>query len=139
MYNLAQVGNLYVYLMIVVMVIGLGLLALKAIDRTLVWAEPETGKRTGRSKGQQPQWLRLAYISAAFLFLSVFSLGVLQTLGVGQENHNHGNSSNFSPVMQPVNYNYGAIIANMDWQLEVMENQLNQMEKIFFADFSHSP
>ncbi|MHB8170740.1 MAG: hypothetical protein ACYDG6_04260 [Thermincolia bacterium] len=85
MESLAQLGLLYVYLMLVILVVALGYALFQGIKKLAVWA----GTKDTRTRTNEQPWIRLAFFSGVILFISIFSLGVLKTIGVGGDSQNH--------------------------------------------------
>lgn len=123
MTSLTQVGVLYVYLMLVILALGFGLLALRGIDRLVKWSKNKEAKKAGPPQKTEQPWIRLAFISVTVLFISIFSLGILKTIGVGEgENHNHGQQTGGQ-----IN-NSTSTALSIQQQLDYLNYQLLQME-----------
>lgn len=135
---LSQLGLLYIYVLLATLTISLGYAGYRGINRLIGWTfvslgdevqiGPESRKRKTLNRGDD-LWIRMALVSAAVLFLCVFALGALKTMGIGENAHNHQSAQgNPLPAVQngimPSSYSI-----NADWQaLMEMQKQLNNME-----------
>lgn len=132
--SLTQVGVLYVYLMLVILALGFGLLALRGIDWLIKWTKDKEVKKEGLTKKTEQPWIRLAFISVTVLFLSIFSLGILKTIGVGEgENHNHGQQAG-SKINNP-----NSTALSIQQQLDYLNYQLYQMESTMNQNYVNYP
>lgn len=139
MTELSQLGVLYVFIMLVILAIGFGLLAIKGMDAVIAWArkQPDSkeanGKasaaRPGQAKPNQALWLKLAYVSVMVLFLSIFSLGILKTLGVSEDHESHHSGSSQTTTTQTSNVQMpNSSSGEMQQQLNYLNWQLYQIE-----------
>lgn len=151
MISLAQLGLIYVYLLVIILLVGLGYVGFRLVN----WA---VTKITDTAKGNKqapnrkldgdPAWMRLAFLSATILFLAIFTGGALKVIGVGGEGHDHqAHSQNSSQTAMNGQYSAGPSMQLQQYQanqyqisqyqfnqyqfqsqLNLISNQLSQME-----------
>lgn len=123
MQSVAYVGVLYLYAMLTVIVIGLGVLLIRGVDRFVEWIRVPAA---ASKKKQETGWVRVVFISGVLLFFSLYTLGVLNAVGAGGE-HNHdkhaaGSGSQQSgyapPAGAPLN------VVEMSRRLDEIEKQI---------------
>lgn len=147
MNSLAEVGVLYTYIMIILLIIGLGIVGFKGAESLLTWIQKD--KKLDSSpikKIEEPKWIKVAFVSSVMLFLAVFSVGVLKTIGVEEDHSSHhqasggnnmtaqsnqGMSSNGSALQANNGMNSNNIAAQqLQEQINNLTYQINQMENI---------
>jgi len=123
--NLAQLGVLYVYLMLVILAVIIGFAAYQGISKLM---EGLAKKQPSKANIPQP-WFRLAFISGVILFLSIYSLGVLKTVGAGDDNHDHQAHAGGASSAATANTGFdGQAMETLHTQMTYLDSQLNSLE-----------
>lgn len=152
--SLAQLGLIYVYLLIIILLLGLGYVGFRLVNWavTKIAGTAENGKKVLMKKSNSdPAWMRLAFLSVTVLFLAIFTSGMFKVIGVGggEGEHDHqahsqgssqsqqvqpnANSSN-QYLMNPYQLNpyqmnsYQLNYYQLQSQLNLISYQLSQME-----------
>ena len=129
MQSVAYVGTFYLYAMLAIIVIGLGVLLMRGVDRFAEWIRKPS---TAQKKKTETGWVQVVFLSGILLFFSLYSLGVLKTLGVGGDDHDHeehtadagsSQSAYSEPPTGAPNY-----FDNMNQQLNQIEQQIIYLE-----------
>lgn len=80
-----------------------------------------------KGKPIQQDWVKVSFISASLLLLSLFSLGVLKTVGVGSEGHQHQSNASTSGYQQFQVPSYPAQPTTVYFQQMQLQAQINSM------------
>jgi hypothetical protein len=122
--SFGQVGILYVYIMLAILAVALGYLAFRGIEAIIPWITPGKSIQGNSKKNSDAPWIRTVFVSATVLFLSVFTLGILGVVGVGND-HNHGSNGQLSGN-QTMNTSTGGY----DYQqIQQMQSQLREISE----------
>lgn len=94
--NLAQLGLIYVYFLIIILLLGLGYVGFRLVNWavTKITGTAEDAKKASVKKHNgDPAWMRLAFLSVTILFLAIFTGGMFKVIGVGGGEGEHDHQS----------------------------------------------
>lgn len=145
MSSLSQLGLIYVYLLVIILLVGLGYAGFRLVNWAVTKIASSTAgaqKPSVKGPGNDPDWMRLAFLSATILFLAIFAGGMFKVMGVGEGGHDHqahaqasgqssaggqsqANPSNQMQLLQPNQYQMNQYPMN---QYPVNQYPMNQYQ-----------
>lgn len=121
---MGTVGTIYMGLLIVILIVGLGLLAKKLLLGPIL----DFGtKNTHKHRGGQimfNKWLKLALVSFVGIIISGFALGLISSGSPGGSSHAHGGMPNNIPTSS----NTPNVSNASQAQINMLMQRMNQME-----------